>query len=289
MTVKDALRQARDALASQGIEEAPLEAEVLLRHCLGLDRAGLFVRLEEKLSREQTQDLSRLLESRGQGEPTAYITGHREFFGLDFLVDRRVLIPRPETELLVEKALEFLGRCPEPVEGRRSTALVADVGTGSGAVAVSVAVHCPGARLYAIDLSPQALEVASLNCQRHGVASRVALLQGDLLAPLPEKVDLIVANLPYVKAEDWPGLGPEIRNFEPELALRGGGDGLELISRLLEDAPAHLKRGGALLLEVGAGEGQEALARASSAAMRAVTRLWPDLAGRDRVLSVELP
>ncbi|MDP2951989.1 MAG: peptide chain release factor N(5)-glutamine methyltransferase [Chloroflexota bacterium] len=279
--MKEALRQARDALVSQGIEEAPLEAEVLLRHCLGLDRAGLFVRLEERLSREQTHDLSRLLERRGQGEPTAYITGHREFFGLDFLVDRRVLIPRPETELLVEKALEFLARRP--------TAMVADVGTGSGAVAVSLAVHCPGARLYASDLSPQALEVASLNCQRHGVASRVVLLPGDLLAPLPDKVDLIVANLPYVKAEDWPRLGPEIRDFEPGLALRGGGDGLELISRLLVEAPAHLKPGGALLLEVGADEGQEALARASSAAKGAITRLWPDLAGRDRVLSVELP
>lgn len=250
MRVKEALERATQTLAAN-YEEAPLEAEILMRHALGLDRAGLLVQLERELTAEEEAAFWSLHQRRLHGEPIPYITGHKEFFGLDFCVDRRVLIPRPETELLVEKALELVKGHPGP--------RIADVGTGSGAIAIALARNLPQARLYAIDISREALEVATLNCQRHGVSSQVQLLQGDLLEPLPEAVDVIVANLPYVGVAEFKMLDPQLEK-EPRLALAGGGDGLDMIRRLLAQAPGRLRGGGGLLVEIGLGQ-REALAR----------------------------
>ena len=188
----------------------------------GIDRIQLYLDLDRELSPEKDEAFRQLLERRLSGEPAAYITGHREFYGLDFYVDPRVLIPRPESELLVEKAL---GLAQE-----HTLSTIADVGTGCGAIAISLALKLPQAKIYATDISAPALEVARFNCQKHGV-QKICLLQGDMLDPLPEPVDLIVANLPYVRESELAGV-----RFEPRLALDGGSDGLGKIRRLCRQA-----------------------------------------------------
>ncbi|MFC2020046.1 N5-glutamine methyltransferase family protein, partial [Chloroflexota bacterium] len=188
MTVKEALFRSREVLAAGGVDWASLESEILLRHVLGLSRVELYLEHDLKLTLEQETGFWRLVDRRCRGEPTAYITGHREFYGRDFYVDRRVLIPRPESELLVEKALELVRRY------RLST--IAEIGTGCGAIAVSLACELPGAGVYATDISLPALEVASVNLNKYGVGDRVRLLPGDMLDPLPEACDIIIANLP---------------------------------------------------------------------------------------------
>ncbi|RPI50066.1 MAG: peptide chain release factor N(5)-glutamine methyltransferase, partial [Chloroflexi bacterium] len=217
---------------------------------------------------------------RAQREPLAYITGHREFFGLDLAVDGRVLVPRPETELLVERALSLARRLPEP-------AVIADVGAGSGAIAVALAVHLPAATIYALDEAPGPLAVTAENARRHGVEERVHCLQGDLLSPLPEAMHLVCANLPYVGSEEWEALAPEIREHEPRAALDGGPGGLEVIRRLLATAGPYLRPGGAILLEIGAGQGPAARALAGEHFPQARAELLPDYAGLDRLLVVQ--
>jgi release factor glutamine methyltransferase len=190
MTLDRVLLKARQDLARRSVEDAGLEAELLLRQVLGVSRVELYQDFHRELSPQAEADFGRLIERRLRGEPVAYLTGHREFYGLDFCVDPAVLIPRLETELVIDRALA--------IARKRPVATVADIGTGSGAMAVALAVNLPQVKIYATDVSPAALRVARLNCQRHGVAGRVCLLEGDLLAPLPEPVDLIAANLPYV-------------------------------------------------------------------------------------------
>ncbi|HEX7475723.1 MAG TPA: peptide chain release factor N(5)-glutamine methyltransferase, partial [Dehalococcoidales bacterium] len=241
MKVKEALEYGRTTLAASAIEDPNLEAEVILRHGLNIDRVRLFLDRDRELSPAEYNTFLQLLQRRSNGEPSAYITGHREFFGLDFTVNKAVLIPRPETERLVETALE--------IASARKVSLIADVGTGSGAVAVSLASRLKTAIIYAIDISDEELQVAAENARKHGVSDRIRLLQGDLLAPVPEPVDMVVANLPYVKQSDL----PEVNTWghEPALALDGGKDGLDVIRRLISQVKGKLKPGGALLLEIG--------------------------------------
>lgn len=183
------------------------------------------------------------MQRRVAGEPLAYITGHREFYGLDFVVSPAVLIPRQETELLVDAALDFArGNADDSIS-------IADVGTGSGAIAVAVAHSLPQAHVHATDCSAAALQVAERNCRKHGVANRVSLLHGDLLDPLPLGVDLIVSNPPYIASRLLPELPREVRR-EPQLALDGGEHGLDVIGRLIKQAPAKLNAGGRLILEI---------------------------------------
>ena len=243
MKVKESLRRTAAKLAAKGIDDASLEAELLLMHAMGVKRAGLYVRLEDDLSPKHAAALAELVKRRLKREPAAYILGHREFYGLDFYVDSSVLIPRPETELLVEEAVTF-ARSNFP----SGDPIIADIGTGSGAIAVSLARSLPKAGVYAVDISPRALDIAALNCIRHNV--RVGLLSGDLLMPLPQPVDMIVANLPYIADNDMCGLSDEIREYEPSVALAGGEDGLDIVRRLIVDAPERLKPGGAVLVEV---------------------------------------
>lgn len=282
MTYLETLQWGRATLASAGIDEHYLESEVLLCHAIGKNRAELYARLSDRLPDDRAEAYKRLVKRRLTREPLAYITRRKEFFGLDFAVDARVLIPRPETEMLVERAV---GAVRERFGGDGRRAVLADIGTGSGCVAIALAVHLPAARVYATDASAGALAVAERNVRRHGVARRVTLLRGDLAEPLPEPVDMLVANLPYVLDGDYPGLAPELHH-EPREALLGGPDGTDAIARLLRSAPTKVKLDGMLLLEVNETHAETVAEMARAAFPEATVRVWPDLAGLPRVVEV---
>jgi release factor glutamine methyltransferase len=276
-TVAAALERGRVRLEAAGIETAGLEARVLFEHAAGLDRAALLARGRDPVGPRAASRYERLLGERSRRAPLAYVTGEREFWSLRLRVDRRVLVPRPETETLVEAALERIG------PGAR----VADVGTGSGAVVIALAHERASGVFYGTDRSPAALAVARANAAELGVAQRITFLEGDLLAPLaglPEALDALVSNLPYIPTADLEGLQTEVRDFEPRAALDGGPDGLALIARLIEGAPALLRGGGWLLLEIGAGQAgpvRSLLRRGGFAGIE--TRA--DLAGIERVVA----
>lgn len=259
---------ARGFLQRCGVESPFLDAEVLLAHVAGLDRAGLYRESERPLSLEEARLFRQLVERRARKEPVAYLTGKKEFMGLEFTVTPAVLIPRPETELLVEKALalarEISSRAAalRELPGAAPGFLIADVGTGSGAIAVSLARSLPAARIYALDCSPAALKVAKRNAQRHQVEDRVFFLAGDLLSPLLEaglagKIHLIAANLPYIPTAELSSLVPDVRCYEPLSALDGGPDGLFHYRRLIPQARRLLADPGWLLMEIGAGQGEQ--------------------------------
>ncbi|MBI4200415.1 MAG: peptide chain release factor N(5)-glutamine methyltransferase [Chloroflexi bacterium] len=281
LSVQQALARTRRLLASAGIEEASLEGELLLARSLATDRAGLYCSLLDPYPAGAGEVLEALLSRRLRREPLAYLLGEREFYGLRFLVGPGVFVPRPETELLVEQAILLAqGHC------LRGGARIADVGTGSGAIAISIAVHLPGVRVFATDISPDALRSAEANAQAQGVAERVRLLQGDLLAPLPEPVDLVVANLPYVKSGALASLAPEVGQYEPLAALDGGLDGLDLMRRLLGQAPRYLRPGAAMLLELDPDQMDAASSASLSEFPGARLERLTDLAGLERCLAV---
>lgn len=279
-TVAVALDRAARLLAPFAGDDARLEAEVLLAHALGIDRAHVTARLRDLLSPDETAAFDALLGRRTNREPLAYVTGHREFYAIDFAVTPEVLIPRPETEMLVERALRAIA-------ARDGRALVVDVGTGSGAIAVAIALHAPGARIIATDASPAALAVAERNAGAAGVAPRIEFRQADLLEGVP-LVDIIVANLPYVAESDWAALPPELRDSEPRDALVGGTDGTAVIRRFLDQAPAHLQPGGVLIAEIGDRQGAALLAAARRRFPAAGCYIERDFAGLDRMLVVEM-
>ena len=276
MTLKQAIVEARAILAANDIEDAALESELLLRHALKISRVQLYLDLDHELSPEQEKAFWQIIKRRRNGEPAAYITGHREFYGLDFYVDPSVLIPRPESELLVEKALEL--------SRQRPITKIADIGTGCGAIAISLALNLPEAKIYATDISDSALKVALFNCRQHGVADKISILQGDMLGPLPEPVDLIVANLPYVKDSELPQATPA--GSEPVLALNGGREGLEKISRLCRQLSGKLRPRGCLLLEIGQGQEKPVTALLQSLFPSARIEVNRDLGGVERVVGL---
>jgi release factor glutamine methyltransferase len=268
------------------IENPRLDAQLLLSHVLGKERSYLYMYPEQELDPAQETRWRALLAKRERGEPVAYLLGHKEFYGLDFSVDRRVLIPRPETELLVEAALSI---CRQRLSQGRAP-LVADIGTGSGAIPISIAIHEPALPyLYAIDISADALEVARLNCQRHRVTDRVRLLQGNLLEPLPAAVDLLLANLPYVGTSEQETMLPDVLNYEPHLALFSGPDGLELLQQLLREAGRgeKLRAGAVLLLEIGYRQRETLTHLAQEIWPQARVSCFKDYTGWDRVLQIE--
>jgi len=276
VTVKQALSQAREILTTNNIEDASLESELLIRYTLGINRVQLYLDLSRELNSEQEETFWQLVRRRLNGEPTAYITRHREFYGLDFYVDPRVLIPRPESELLVEKALN-LARS-------HHITTIADTGTGCGAIAISLALNLPQTKIYATDVSASALEVARINCCHHRVEDRISLLRGDMLDPLPETIDLIIANLPYVKESEVSQTGRT--NFEPQLALSGGPDGLEKIRHLCQQVSMKLRPQGCLLMEIGQGQGEAVTALLYSLFHSSEVEVIPDLSGIERVVSL---
>ncbi|HEY4388871.1 MAG TPA: peptide chain release factor N(5)-glutamine methyltransferase [Ktedonobacteraceae bacterium] len=284
-TIRDLLSHGVSVLKEAGHESARLEAQLLLESVLGVDRAILYGYPERNVETTEEQHYRELIARRAQGEPVAYLTGHREFYGLDFQVDRRVLIPRPETELLVDAALSLLRSRLD--EG--ASPVVADVATGSGIIPITLAVEEPRlTSLYATDISPDALAVARSNCELHQVQQRVHLLQGDLLTPLPEPVDLLTANLPYVGTDEIDLLSVDVYAYEPHLALFAGPEGLDLLQRLCQEArqSGMLKERGVLLLEIGF--------RQREPLERFLRELWPDAtifckqdyAGWDRLMQV---
>lgn len=293
--MREALARGRDYLKRCSVENPFLDAEVLLARVTGLDRAGLYREGERKLAQKEAAAYSQLLARRAAREPVAYLTGEKEFMGLSFLVNPAVLIPRPETELLVENALllarEFFSS-GEPV-------FLAEAGTGSGAVAVSVASFLPDSFVYATDISPGALAVAEKNAERQGVREKIVFLEGDLLSPLfalglTGRINIVLANLPYVPTARLKRLAPDVRRYEPLLALDGGPDGLSLYRRLIPQARHLLSVPGWLLVEIGPGQGAGILQFLEDDARNAPGgRPWEaevlfDYGGRERIVRAKI-
>ena len=272
------LRSTERRLAQAGVEEPRLEAELLLMAALGADRAALYANLQDIAPDGSADALEPLTRRRTRREPAAHVIGKCEFYGRDFLVGPGVFIPRPETETLVEEAL----RVAAAMDGAPT---IADVCCGSGAIAITLAAELPRATVFAIDVDAAARSAARENAKRLGVAGRVRVIEGDLLAPLPAPVDIIAANPPYIPSKRIPRLAPEVK-YEPRKALDGGADGMDVLRRLLADAPPYLKPGGALLAELDPAQAPQACALAEAAFPGAAVAIAPDLAGLDRVLVV---
>lgn len=252
ISIADVVREGAEILQSSGLGQTRREAGDLLQHVLGRDRTFILAHPEQLVTNEQLQSFRNLLLRRASGEPLQYVIGHQPFFGLDFEVAKGVLIPRPETELLVETALSFLKDIP-------TSPSICDVGTGSGCIAITLLHGCPTARAVAIDISPAALEIANRNARRHDVAERLTFVEGDCFSSLSagkDSFDLIVSNPPYVSETELSGLQREVRDHEPREALAGGPDGLDIVRRLLTESGAFLKTGGHLLIEIGFSQGE---------------------------------
>jgi release factor glutamine methyltransferase len=243
-TVKRILDWTIPHLKSHGSESPRLDAEILLAHARDCHRIELYTNYDQPLTDNQRAVMRDLIKRRAAAEPVAYLVEHREFFGLDFQVTKDVLIPRPDTETLIVEALEVM----KPHGAPR----VLDIGTGSGCIAIALAVNCPNAEITAIDLSEPALAIARQNAEKHEVASRIQFLHGDLFAPLSggEPFDLIASNPPYIASAEIETLAADVRLHEPRSALDGGPDGLDIIRRLIAATPAHLHPGGKLLIEI---------------------------------------
>jgi len=283
MYLSDALRESTNRLSTVS-ENPSLDAQILLAHILGVSRAWVLAHPEASLNAEQEQVWNSATARLEGGEPLPYVLGRWEFYKLDFFVSPAVLIPRPETEMLVERALGWLRDRPE----RRRAA---DIGTGSGCIAISLAVNLPDLHVWASDVSLPALEIAKLNAQKHAVSDRVHFLHADLLdfqsiAPHQQPFDLLATNLPYIPTSRLKTL--DVARREPRLALNGGEDGLDLIRRLIQSAPRWLAQGGLCLLEIDSEHGESALALAQETFPLAEVSVLPDLAGLNRLLVVQL-
>ena len=303
MDLRATLKEGMARLRAAQVASHTLAAELLLLHTLGRDRAWLYAHPEEPIEPETAEKYFALVARRAVGEPTQYLTGKQEFWGLEFEVTPAVLIPRPETEHVVEVALERLG--PRGIKIRLDTGepsaplRVADVGTGSGCLAVALAHELPHATLFATDISAAALEIARRNAARHGAADRIQFVECDLLEallvspliprPSPLLFDVIVSNPPYVARNEAATLPREVREHEPETALFGGPTGLEIYARLIEQAGALLRPGGILVVELGynAADHVRAIVQAQRAWVN--TSITNDLAGIPRVLATERP
>lgn len=280
-TIKALLNWTTDFLAKKGIESPRADAQILLAHVLKCTKVDLIVRFNEEPSEAERTRYRELIQRRITGWPVAYLVGSRDFYLLSFEVSPAVLIPRPETETLVLEALSML----KPLSSPR----VLDLGTGSGCIAVSIAHQKKDTLVTAIDLSPDALAVARRNAQIHGVADRVAFLQGDLFAALPPGAtfDLIASNPPYIAQAEFAGLSPDVRDHEPRVALEGGTDGLLFYRRIALEVGQYLAPGGRLLLEIGSTQEEsvrEILARQTELELGPTLK---DMAGHPRVISAK--
>lgn len=277
----DILTEGQQRLQEKGIESPRLECEMIMSHILDCQRHQLYIRGNEQLSPSLAAKFYNLLERRLKGEPIQYILGTREFMGLDFKVDERVLIPRWETEVLVEYALEALRQKPAPVH-------ILDIGTGSGAIAVSMAVYLPVCEVTAVDISEAALTVACENAKRNKAADRIDFLMGDLFSPLDiEKhagyFDAVLSNPPYIPANEIKGLMTEVRDYEPRSALDGGEDGLDFYRRIADQAHLFLKDKGLVAVEMGYDQSRSVEEIFMSTGRYELAGIHKDLAGIQRV------
>lgn len=283
-TIRSLLAEVERSLDAAGIDQPTLEAAWLLEHVLHLSPLMQRVRAGHPVSAVNYASVHALVARRANREPLQYLLGTQEFCGREFRVTSAVLIPRPESALLVQEAIR---RC-----GQNPAAMVVDVGTGSGCLAVSVASALPAGRVLAIDVSVDALAVAQANTEQHGLDARIECIQGDLLTPLAERawtnlVDVIVSNPPYISDLDLVTLQPEVRCFEPHLALAGGPDGMDVHRRLLQQAPTYLKSGGVLLMEVGFGQAALVCREAEKSGWFRTYDVLRDEGGIDRVVCFE--
>lgn len=282
LRVSEILIDGARCLLAAGIESARLDAEVLLGHLLQKKREQLLTDARLPLSNDEKQMFHCLLARRIEGEPVAYITGRQEFWSKEFRITPDVLIPRPETECLVEIALKFASDWREPLK-------ILDLGTGSGAIAVALAGELPNAEIFATDISSAALTVAKMNAVENRVAATVRFLEGDLFGALAEmrgEFHLIVSNPPYIRRDDMAGLPREVGRWEPRSALDGGIDGLDYYRRLAAESFAYLRPGGAVIIEIGADMADAVKALFSEAG--AGIEVYPDFSGRDRIVVARL-
>lgn len=273
-TIGKILNWTKQYFEEKGVDSPRLDAEVLLSHILKCDRIHLYVNFDRPLVGEELSSFRQMVKARAQRMPVAYILGEKEFMGHSFRVTPDVLIPRPDTEILVEEAIRLLAEKEAP--------RIVDIGTGSGAILLSVLKGTEGSTGVAVDLSPAALAVAKSNGERLGLADRAEFRLGDLYAPVDGLFDAILSNPPYIPVRDMEGLSPEVKQ-EPEMALVGGADGLDFYRRLIDDAPRYLKEGGIVLFEVGIGEAQD-VAELGKRRGFSAQRILPDYAGIDRVV-----
>ena len=302
MTVLEAIQKSAEFLAKKGVESPRLQIELLLAHLLKLPRMKLYLNFERVLAPAETDALRELVKRRGQREPLQHITGSTSFCGFEIAVNRHALVPRPETELLAESGWEFLSTLnPQP-----STAL--DFGTGTGCIAIALAMKCPSAKIVATDISPDALALARENATRNNVAGRIEFLQGDGFAALHSEgrvtrapnikdenegsqssplrkmeFDLIISNPPYIPSAEIAALQPEVRDFDPRGALDGGADGLDFYRKLAEEAKPFLKPGGKIMLEFGDGQA-DAIRTLFEAEKWIVEAVREDYSHRQRIL-----
>ncbi len=275
MVIGDLLNEAVSHLKNQNIENPRLDAEVLLAHILKKDRVYLAVHRNSQVPQEQAEAFRKLYQRRGTKEPVAYIVGHREFMSLDFDLLPGILIPRPDTEVLVEFVMEA---CP-------NAANISDLCTGSGAIAVSLAHYLPQSHITAVDISPLCVEITQKNAEKNGVADRVEVLEADILAWAPDRIfDCIVSNPPYIPTEVVMGLDSDVKDYEPHLALDGGKDGLVFYRHLAQKAHQWLCNGGVLAMEIGHDQADEVAALLKETGAFSHIGFCRDLAGIRRVV-----
>ncbi len=283
VTVQRLLQAGAESLSRIGIEGGHLDAELLLGQALGCTRERIYLDYEVAPDAAAKDRYYSLFQRRAQREPLSYITGEREFWSLDFYVTPEVLVPRPETELLVEAALGLVRELD-----RKCATKILDLGTGSGAIAVSLAKELGEAEIWATDLSWGALEVARRNALRHGVEGKIRLLHGDAFAPVKGQhgfFDLLVSNPPYVRQSEIEKLPPEVRDWEPKLALDGGVDGLDFYRRIVKEAHHYMADGGSLAVEIGADMGRAVCGLIADVGYYSAASVWQDYAGKDRVVA----
>ena len=287
MTVFGLLNWSTNTLKDHEVENPRLNAELLLASSLNLSREGLYAHLHDQVKEREQRELEKLIQRRISGEPLQYILGHQEFWSIDFKVDRRVLIPRPETELLVEQSLSILSKT-----SFKRILSVLEIGTGSGAIAIALAKEMKNIFLVATDISKDALAIAMENAKSEGVQSQIEFVNGDLFGPFrPSRerkfFDLILSNPPYIIRPEIGSLAKEVRDYEPIVALDGGEDGLEFYRRLISQAPFYLWEGGWLLLEIGQGQGPLVSGLIEEEGNFLKPDCIPDLSGIERVVKVQ--
>jgi len=287
------------AFEDKGLDAPRRQAEMLLAHVIGCERLKLYMDPDRPASPLERDTLRALVKRALNDEPIQYLVGEEHFFGMTFKVDRRVLIPRPSTQTLVEAVLQHARKNPDSGSVRDSDAgsgiLIADICTGSGCIAASLAKHLPGARVVATDISEDALAVARENIARHGLADRVDLLQGDLLDALrhhpaagrDRSLRYLCSNPPYIPDHEWDAVEPNVKNHEPTLALRGGADGMDLIRRVIQFGPDFIEHGGLMLIEVAACHAEQARQLAESHDLLTNTRVLRDSDGLPRIVVAE--